>query len=176
MTMGYRRPPRAGLAVAAAAFVAAAGAAVACGLALAHPVEPARHTVNVAAPPPATYSSSDTQAAKTAACTAWDQAARAITLAGKQRASIAATTGRSSVETDEARTVEKRTMTAQVAFLRTQIGPATPADVEATITDWIATQIDSMHGVNVRNWSASNDAITRGNDLVDVIDAKCGLG
>jgi hypothetical protein len=32
-----------------------------------------------------------------------------------------------------------------------------------------------MHGVNVRDWDASNAAITRGNDLVDVIDAKCGL-
>ena len=175
MTMGYRRPPRTGLAVASAALAIAACAAATSGLALVHPIEPAHHTVNVVAPPPPTYSSSDAQAAKAAACTAWDQAARTITSVGKQRASIAATTGRSSVETDEARTVEKRTMTSQVAFLRAQIGTATPADVKAPITDWIGTQIDSMHGVNVRNWNASNDAITQGNDLVDVIDAKCGF-
>ncbi|WP_264021141.1 hypothetical protein [Mycolicibacterium canariasense] len=39
----------------------------------------------------------------------------------------------------------------------------------------MASQIDAMHGVNVRDWDASNAAITRGNDLVDVIDEKCGL-
>lgn len=173
MTMRYRRHHRTGITAASAAFVVAVGAVVTSGLALAHRVEPGQHTVNVVPPP--TYSSSDTQAAKAATCTTWDQAARTITSVGKQRASIAATTGRSSVETDAARTVEKRTMTAEVAFLRTQIGPATPAEVRAPITDWIGTQIDSMHGVNVRNWDASNDAITQGNDLVDAIDAKCGF-
>ncbi|RAV06670.1 hypothetical protein DQP55_23850 [Mycolicibacterium sp. GF69] len=175
MTMRYRRPHRTGITAASAAFVVAVGAVVTSGLALAHPIEPARHTVNVVPSPPPTYSSGDTQASKSAACAAWDQAARSITSVGKQRASIAATTGRSSVETAEARTAEKRTMTSQVAFLRTQIGPATPTEVRALITDWIGTQIDSMHGVNVRDWSASNDAITQGNDLVDVIDAKCGF-
>lgn len=175
MTMSGRRRHRTGITAASAAFVMAMGAAVTSGLALAHPIEPARHTVTVVPSPPPTYSSSDTQDAKAAACTAWDQAARTITSVGKHRASIAATTGRSSVEANEARTVEKRTMTSQVAFLRTQIGPATPAEVRAPITDWIGTQIDSMHGVNVRNWNASNAAITQGNDLVDVIDAKCGF-
>ena len=60
-------------------------------------------------------------------------------------------------------------------FLRTQLSPATPGDIEESISDWMASQIDTMHEVNVRNWAASNAAITRGNDLVDVIDAKCGL-
>lgn len=175
MTMRYRRRHRTEITAATAAFVVAVGAVVTSGLALAHPIEPARHTVNVVPPAALTDSSYDTQAAKAAACTSWDQAARTITSAGKQRASIAATTGRSSVETTEARTVEKRTMTSQVAFLRTQLGPATPAEVRALITDWIGTQIDSMHGVNMRNWNAANYAITQGNDLVDVIDAKCGF-
>ncbi|QZT54995.1 hypothetical protein JN084_18465 [Mycolicibacterium austroafricanum] len=175
MTMRGRWRRRTGITAATAAFAVALGAVVTSGLALAHPIEPARHTVNVVTPDPLTYSSSDTQAAKAAACTAWDRAARIITAAGKQRASTAATTGRSSGETNEARTVEKRTMTSQVAFLRTQIGPATPAEVGTPITDWIGTQIDSMHGVNMRNWNAANYAITQGNDLVDVIDAKCGF-
>lgn len=175
MTMGYRRPHRTGVAVAATALVLAAGAAVTSGLALVRPLTPAQHTVNVVEPPPATYSSTDIVAAKNATCSAWDQAARTITSAGKQRASIAATTGRSSPETDEARTVEKRTTATQISFLRTRLSPATPSDISKPVSDWMASQIDAMHGVNVRDWDASNAAITRGNDLVDVIDAKCGL-
>ena len=62
-----------------------------------------------------------------------------------------------------------------MTFLRTQLSPATPSDISKPVSDWMASQIDAMHGVNVRDWDASNAAITRGNDLVDVIDAKCGL-
>jgi hypothetical protein len=175
MRMGYRWPHRTGVATAATALVLAAGAAVISGLALVRPVEPAQHTVNVIAPLPATYNTSDIEAAKATACTAWDQAARTITAVGKQRASTAQTTGRSSVETDQARTVEKRTTAAQISYLRTQLTAVTPDDVRTPISDWMAAQIDAMHGVNIRNWDASNAAITRGNNLVDVIDARCGL-
>lgn len=47
MTMGYRRPHRTGLTVAATALVLAAGAAVTSGLALVRPVEPAQHTMGL---------------------------------------------------------------------------------------------------------------------------------
>jgi hypothetical protein len=160
---------------AATAFAVAAGTAVATAVALVNPVAPAQHTVDVVPPPPITYSSSDVAAAKNTTCSAWDQAARTITAAGKQRAAIAATTGRSSPETDEARTTEKRTTATQMSFLRTQLGQATPSDIRKDVSDWMASQIDAMHGVNVRDRDASNAAITRGNDLVDVIDGKCGL-
>lgn len=173
--MGVRPPHRTGLAVAATALVLAAGAAVTSGLALVRTVEPAQHTVNVVASPPAIYNTSDIEAARATACTAWDQAARTITAAGKQRASTAETTGRSSAETDAARTVEKRTTATQMSYLRTQLTAATPDDVHTPISDWMAAQIDAMHGVNIRNWDASNAAITRGNNLVDVIDSRCGL-
>ncbi len=66
-------------------------------------------------------------------------------------------------------------MAAQITFLRTQVGSATPPIVSTPIGDWIATQLDSMHGVNVRDWDASNAATERGNDLVDVIAPACGL-
>jgi hypothetical protein len=172
---GRRRHQRTGLAVAAAAFLVATGASVTSALALAHPVEPARDTVQVVPPAPVTYSVTDTQAAKNTTCDAWDQASRAIASVGKQRASLADTTGGSSAETEEARAAEKRTTVAQITFLRTRIGPATPPAVRASVADWIATQIDSMHGVNVRDWSATNVATSRGNELVDVIVAECGL-
>ena len=172
---GRRRQQRTGLAVAAAAFMVAICASVTSALALAFPVEPAQDTVRVVPPGPVIYSRTDTQAAKDTACDAWDQASRAIAAVGKQRASLADTTGGSSFETEEARAAEKRTTVAQITFLRTKIGPATPAAVRASVADWIATQIDSMHGVNVRDWGATNVATSRGNELVDVIVAECGL-
>src|SRR4029077_894258 len=84
---GRRRHQRTGLAVAAAAFLVATGASVTSALALAHPVEPARDTVQVVPPAPVTSSVTDTQAAKNTTCDAWDQASRAIASVGKQRAS-----------------------------------------------------------------------------------------
>jgi hypothetical protein len=165
---------RAGIA-AAAAFVIAAAAATTTAIALASPATPAQHTINIVPAPPMTYSSEKIQAAKDTACTAWDQAARAIASAGKLRAALAKSTGGSSIDTEEARTDEKLTTASQIAFLRTELSPVTPPVVGTPISDWITEQIDSMHGVNVRDWNASEAATKRGNDLVDVIAPACGL-
>lgn len=169
------RPRRAGILIATGALVTAAVATAATAAALANPITPARHTVNVEPPPRAEYSTAEVQSAKDTACSTWDRAARTTAAAGKTRASLGDATGGSSLDTEAARSVEKRTAVAQVAFLRTQISPATPSDVRALISDWMATQIDSMHGVNIRDWKESNAATTKGNDLVDIIDAKCGF-
>ncbi len=132
MTMGYRRSPRTGLAVASAALVIAAAAAVTSGLALAHPIEPARHTVNVVAPPPATYTSSETEAAKAAACTAWDRMARSTALASRASAD-ALEQSWTSPESREALATEKRTGMAAFSYLRTQITDATPASADPNV-------------------------------------------
>jgi hypothetical protein len=95
MTMRYRHRARTGLVAAGAAFVVAASAAVTSALALAHPLESAQHTVNVVAPPPTTYNSSEVEAAKNATCASWDQAARSLASAGKLRAKIAEPNGSS---------------------------------------------------------------------------------
>lgn len=170
-------PPRrpAGIITAAAAFGVAVTGTVVAAFAFTRPLTPAQHTVNVVPSPSAAYSASEIQAARATACTAWDQAARSTAQMGKASAAIEATTGPASTEAHQARSVEKRTMVSEIAYLRTQLAPETPADVRTPIGNWIAAQIDSMHGVNMRDWSAANAAITRGNDLVDVIDAKCGL-
>lgn len=169
------RPRRSGIITAASAFVIAAAAAAATAPVLASPLTPAQHTINVVPPPPAEHSAAEIQAAKEVACTAWDQTARTIASAAKTRASLGETTGGSSFDTEEARAVEKRTTAAQIAFLRTQISPATPPEVQRLIRDWTATQINSMHGANVRDWKQSNEATNKGNDLVDVIVPACGL-
>lgn len=169
------RPRRAGIFAAAGALVTAAVATVATAAALANPITPAQHTVNVVPPPPAEYSSAEIQAAKETACTSWDQSARSLALAGKARAALGDTTGGSSPQTREARTNEKLVGISQIAHLRSEVGPATPPEIRALIQDWTTAQIDSLHGTNIRDWTLSNSARDRGNDLVDVIAPACGL-
>lgn len=174
MTKWCRRSHRTGLAVAATALVLAGGAAVTSGLALMRPTAPAQHTVKVVEPPPATYSGTDTAAAKNATCSAWDQAARSLASAGKLRATIAEPNG-SSPEAGLARTDEKRVGVTSIAFLRTKIEPGTPDPVLTSVESWIATQIDRLHAVNMRDWDASNSAADRANELVLEIVTDCGL-
>jgi hypothetical protein len=174
MTMRDRRRHRTGITAATAAFVVAVGAVVTSGLALAHPIEPARHTVNVVPPPPATYSSSQAESARGATCSAWDQAARSLASAGKLREAIAEPNG-SSPEARSARTDEKRVGISSIAFLRTKIEPATPAAILAPVESWITTQIDRLHAVNMRDWDASNVAADRANELVSKIVTECEL-
>ncbi|WP_110802598.1 hypothetical protein [Mycolicibacterium iranicum] len=174
MTMGYRRSPRIGLAVASGALVIAAAAAVTSGLALAHPIEPARHTVNVVAPPPATYSSSETEAAKASACTAWDQVARSTALASRASAD-ALEQSWTSPESLAALATEKRTGMAAVSYLRTQLSDATPASTATPLHDWMAANIDMLHALNMRHWDDAARELERGNDVIDVITSECGL-
>jgi hypothetical protein len=63
----------------------------------------------------------------------------------------------------------------QVQYLRNEIAPATPANIQSLINNWMELQIDSMHSAVVRDWNASNAATDRGNALVDVIVPACGL-
>lgn len=174
MTIGYRRPPRTGLAVASAALVIAAAAAVATGMALAHPIEPARHTVNVVAPPPATYTSSQTEAAKAAACMAWDRVARSTALASRASAD-ALEQSWTSPESREALATEKRTGMAAFSYLRTQITDATPASTAAPLHDWMTASISMLHLLNIRHWDEADREQKRANDLIDAITSECGL-
>ncbi|AFM20215.1 hypothetical protein Mycch_5550 (plasmid) [Mycolicibacterium chubuense NBB4] len=169
------RPRPAGIIAAATAFVIAAGATVATAAALVSPVTPAQHTVNVVPPAPVRYGDTEIEAAKQSACLTWDISARTIASVGKTRATLGENTGGSSNDTEEARAVEKRTVVAELQFLRNQIAPATPARIRYLIDDWMALQIDSMHSAVVRDWKASNAATDKGNDLVDVIVPACGL-
>ncbi|WP_082691781.1 hypothetical protein [Mycobacterium sp. IS-1556] len=168
-------PRRAGMFAAAGAFVIAAAAAVATAVALANPITPAQHTVNIVPPPPAKYTSAQILAAKESTCAAWEQAARTLAVAAKSRAALADSTGGSSPETRGARTNEKLVGTSQIAHLREKTSAATPPDLRALIDEWTAAQIDSFHSANIRDWGASNTARDRGNDLVDVIAPACGL-
>jgi hypothetical protein len=174
MTMGYRRRHRTGITAAAAAFVVAVGAVVTSGLALAHPIEPSQHTVNVVPSPPPTYSSSDTQAAKAAACSAWDRAARSTARASRASAE-ALEQSWTSPESLAALATEKRTGMAAVSYLRTQLTDATPASTAIPLHDWMAANIDMLHALNMRHWDEAARELKRGNELIDVITSECGL-
>lgn len=169
-----RRRHRTGLTAGAAALVVAASAAIASGLALAHPVDPAQHTVRVVAPPTPTYSSSETDAARAAACTAWDRAARSTALASRASAEALERSWRSP-ESTEAFATEKRTGMAAVSYLRTQLTDATPASTAKPLHDWMTARIDMLHALNMRRWDEADREQERGNDLVDVIKSECGL-
>ncbi len=125
--------------------------------------------------PPETYSSNEIQAAKDTACATWDHAARTIASAGKDRRALTEATGGSGPKTRNARTSEKLVATSQIANLRTKTGAATPPEVLAPIREWVESQIEDLHWTNIRDWDAANAALDRGNDLVDVIDARCGF-
>ena len=176
MTMGYRRPHRTGVAVAATALVLAGGAAVTSGLALVRPIAPAQHTVNVVEPPPATYSSSETQAAKASACAAWDRAARWTALASKSSAEeLEQEQSWTSPESLAALATEKRTGVAAVSYLRTQLSDATPASTAIPLHEWMSANIDMLHALNMRHWDDADRQLKRGNDLTDVLTSECGL-
>lgn len=169
------RPRRTGIVAAASAFVIAAAATVGTAVALGSPITPAQHTVNVSPPPsPADYSSAEVLASKTTACEAWEQAALTTAAAARARAAVAPGEGAMDARFD-ARANEKRVSMSQVSFLRTQIEPAAPEDIVAPISAWIASEIDRLHFVNMRDWPAASAALQRGNDLVDVIAPACGL-
>lgn len=167
-------PRRAGIIAAASAFAIAAAATVATAAALASPITPAQHTVHVVPPPAAEYSSAEVLASKTTACEAWEQAALTTATAARARAAVAPGEGSMDARFG-ARANEKRVSMSQVSFLRTQIEPAAPEDVVAPIGAWIASEIDRLHFVNMRDWPAASAALERGNDLVDVIAPACGL-
>ncbi|KUH65582.1 hypothetical protein AU184_18640 [Mycolicibacterium novocastrense] len=176
MTTWYRRRPhRTGLAVAATALALAAGAAVTSGLALARTVEPAQHTVNVVAPPPAaTHDPSEVKAAKSTACAAWERSARSTASASKASAE-ALEQSWSSPESVEALANEKRTGMTAVSYLRTQTDSATPAATAIPLHDWMTANINMLHALNMRHWDEADREQKRGNDLVDVITSECGL-
>lgn len=167
------RPRRAGIVLAACALVTAAVATAATAAALASPSTPAQHTVNVVPPPPAEYSNAEVRAAKSSACAAWEQAALATAAASKERAAV--TAPGSIDERFDARATEKRVSMAEISYLRTQIEPAAPETVVTPIEAWIASEIDRLHSVNMRDWPAASAALNRGNGLVDVIAPACGL-
>lgn len=167
------RPRRAAMVGAAGALVTAAVATAATAVALASPITPQQHTVNVV-PPPATYSNADMRAAGDSACAAWDRAARSTALAS--RASAAALEQSwSSPESVAALASEKKTGLAAASYLRTQLSPATPASIADPMQSWMSARLNMLHALNMRDWDEADRVLQQSNDLVDAIKAQCGF-
>jgi hypothetical protein len=142
---------------------------------LAKPVTPAQHTIDVVPPPPVTYSSAEIQAAKNTACSAWDKAARSTAVASKYSATSLSQSWQSP-ESAAALAAEKRAGISAVAYLRTELGAATPANIATPLEDWMTARVDMLHALNVRDWTEADRVQERSNNLVDPIAAVCGLG
>jgi hypothetical protein len=170
-----RRPRRTGIVAATGALAIAVAATAAAMITLTKPVTPAQHTIDVVPPPPMTYSSTEIQAAKDAACSAWDKAARSTAVASKSSAASLAQSWQSP-ESAAALAAEKRAGMSSVAYLRTELGAATPANVATPLEDWMTARVDMLHALNMRDWSEADRVQQRSNNLVDPIVAVCGLG
>jgi hypothetical protein len=138
-------------------------------------VTPAQHTIDVVPPPPKTYSSAEIQAAKNTACSAWDKAARSTAVASKSSAASLAQSWQSP-ESAAALAAEKRAGISAVAYLRTELGAATPANIATPLEDWMTARVDMLHALNMRDWTEADRVQERSNNLVGPIVAVCGLG
>lgn len=170
-------PPRrrAGMIAAITALTLATAALTLTVTAIAHPRPAAQHTI-IETPPPATvFSDKEIQTAKANACTAWDQTARAGGAAARISNKAIDKSGWRSPESLAAIDNEKNVGTSTIAYLRTQIRPATPESVRIPVDDWIRSNIDILHLANMRNWSQYNAEADRGNALADTIKAACGM-
>ncbi len=172
--MPRRRRRRTGIVAAAGALVIAVAATVAAMITLTGPVTPAKHIIDVVPPPPVTYSSTEIQAAKDTACSAWDKAARSTAVASKSSAASLSQSWQSP-ESAAALATEKRAGISAVAYLRTQLGAATPANVATSLEDWMTARVDMLHALNMRDWTEADRVQDRSNNLVDPIVAMCGL-
>jgi hypothetical protein len=172
--MPPRRRRRTGIVAAAGALAIAVAATAAAVITLTSPATPAQHTIDVLPPPAVTYSSTDIQAAKDTACSAWDKAARSTAVASRSSAESLSQSWRSP-ESAAALAAEKRAGISAVAYLRTQLGAATPANVATPLEDWMTARVDMLHALNMRDWAEADRVQDRSNSLVDPIVAVCGL-
>ncbi|MDZ4235634.1 MAG: hypothetical protein U1C73_18165, partial [Dietzia sp.] len=119
-------------------------------------------------------SSSEGDAAKNVACSAWEQSARSTASASRASAEALEQSWRSP-ESVEALATEKRTGMAAVSYLRSQMSSATTVSTEMPLNDWINARIDMLHALNMRDWEQADREQQRGNDLIGVIRTECGL-
>ncbi|SKR61738.1 Uncharacterised protein [Mycobacteroides abscessus subsp. abscessus] len=132
-----------------------------------------RHTValTLAAPPPA-YSPSEVTAAKDSACAAWDTAVDAMTKASDAVASTPP--GWNNPKREQARSTETWVLLSQTAFLRSQVSPATPAELSHLIEQYNVLTLAQQDASVRRDGVAVDSLIDDQNLVVKRVDALCG--
>jgi len=152
----------------------AAFAAVFSAVSLGRQVGSRHQTVERSSAPAPAYSPAEVQASKVKACTAWDSAARVIGAAS--RVAAAAPKDWNDPATQAAVMVEARASLVQTAFIRSQVGAATPPDLAAGIERYNVLTI-ALQDAEVRHLGKTHDAlIDEQSALIDKLDAACGTG
>lgn len=159
------------LAGSALAISALATVVSAVGLVVAD--KPAQHTVIVPAPP-SVYTAAETAAAKDAACMAWVSASEAMAKNGNAVAN--APLGWDEPETRDAIGIEARSALVQKAHLMSQVDVATPAEIKASIHDFLVAHNDYEEATMRRMGSEADAATDRINAAVVSVNRLCGLG
>lgn len=162
--------PKGGRLALASAWIAVAvcGAAAAIsGFTLAQPAARPVHTVLVSP----TFTTEQIAAAKKQACAAWDIAATKLVAVATDVAH--APHGWNDPVKREAVAAEARTILVEIAYLRTQLSPATPAELAMPIHEYVVASFDQENATLHLKGSARNEAIDRGNAAADRVDAVC---
>lgn len=161
---------RRGVVAAWIAVAAAAASVTVSAVNMSTPQAAPLHTVVVPAGP-VTYTADQIAAAKQQTCAAWKTAS--AQMAEASNAAADAPPNWSNPVTQNALASEARTTLAETAYLRSQIGDATPAELTGPIHDYLAASIDMEHWTMRRNGPNRHDAISRSNIAANKVDAAC---
>lgn len=172
---GMPRPTRAnrrrrGVVSAWVAVAAAAAAMAVSAVNVSTPQAAPVHTV-VVPTGPVTYTADQVAAAKQQTCAAWKTAS--AQMASSSNAAADAPPSWSNPDTQNALAAEARTTVAESAYLRSQIGDATPPELTGPIHDYLVASFDMEHWTMRRNGPNRHEAIGRSNIAADKADAAC---
>lgn len=157
------------LASAWVAVVVCGAAAAISAFTLAQPTARPVHTVLVSP----TFTTEQIAAAKKRACAAWDVTATKLDAAATDVAN--APHGWNDPVKREAVAAEARAILVEIAYLRTQLSPATPEELTIPIHEYIVASFDQENATLHLKGSARVEAIRRGNAAAARLDAVCGL-
>ncbi|MDO3240974.1 hypothetical protein P5W04_12680 [Mycobacteroides abscessus subsp. abscessus] len=75
----------------------------------------------------------------------------------------------------DARGVEARTALVQMAYLKSQVDPATPQDIAAGVHEYLVATVDQEEAAMRRMGSQVDAAIDRANVAVETVNKLCGF-
>jgi len=159
--------------LACAVLAVSAGAAVFSGVVLARPQVPVAETVTVVPPAPPTFTPAEVTAAKQQACAAWNTATTSSARAGD--AVTNAPKDWNNPVTQDAIALEARTNVTEGAYLRQQVGPATPPEIALPIHNYLVAISDQEDATMRRMGTQVDAAIDRENAATDEVNAACGF-
>lgn len=133
---------------------------------------PTHHTVVKVARPQATYPADQVAAAQEKACSAWSQSAVAMATAANAAADTPV--GWDNPLRQKARGNEIRVALTQIAHVRNNIDPATPATVRDAIEGFFS-QTFAIENAAIHRQGTTEDAlIDQQNAMVDHVESVCG--